>query len=179
MQNARSKDLFAFHPGKHAWRRQRSQASDFGRLGLRCMPGDRVAWQGTKQTGPKCMLRLAMPRSPFNRAVAEIVLIFSSLFRQMIDGSVSVLRSFSLSTPDDLSKKNCATGRRCMGREVFRPREPSKHCYKPKKPGSGHRLHLHIWSGLSRPTTYPQRRPPRGWWSKPNQRKKSFLSPQL
>ena len=71
------------------------------------------------------MLRLAMPRSPFNRAVAEIVLIFSSLFRQMVDGSVSVLRSFSLSTPDDLSKKNCATGRRCMGREVFRPREPS------------------------------------------------------
>ena len=37
-----------------------------------------------------------MPRSPFNRAVAEIVLIFSSLFHQMVDGSVSVLRSLSL-----------------------------------------------------------------------------------
>ena len=47
------KGLFASHPGKHAWRRQRSQASDFGRLGLRCMPGDGVAWQGTTQTGPK------------------------------------------------------------------------------------------------------------------------------
>jgi len=45
--------LFPSHPGKDAWRRQRSQASDFGRLGLRCMPGDGVAWQGTKQTGSR------------------------------------------------------------------------------------------------------------------------------
>jgi hypothetical protein len=50
----------------------------------------------------------------------------------------------------------------CMGREVFRPQEPSK-------PGS--RRRLHVWLGLHRPTihTRPRQAAEGRWWSKPQQ----------
>jgi hypothetical protein len=55
-------DVFASGLTEAAWRRQRSQASNFGRLGLRSLPGRQAAWQRSQASDSRKLLHLVFTK---------------------------------------------------------------------------------------------------------------------